>query len=212
MTDTGPTVRPPRQRRSRESYERVMASARSLLSAGALEGVTIQEVAAHSEVSIGAIYERFGSKETLLRAVHADLMDQMAADECDAWRRVEPRLDSARGAIAAGVEIVIGVPHAHRALLRVFMHLGAVDDTVAALGSQTSRAAARRFTGVVLAHRSEIVHEHPERAVDIVFRMVYSTGARRVMYGGGFESEAELSWQEMTAELTRASTAYLLGA
>jgi len=210
MSDTEPVVRPPRQRRSRESYERVMASARELLSTSPLDGVTIQALADHSEVSVGAIYERFISKETLLRAVHADLMERMAADEEAAWHEAAPRLSSAQAAIGAGVTIVVGVPRAHQALLRVFMHLGAVDEAIAARGSQTSREGARRFRTAVLAHRGELRHDQPERAVDVAFRMVYSTCARRVMYGVGFESDSELGWEEMTDELARACTAYLL--
>ncbi len=68
-------VRPPKQRRSRESYERVLDAAHALLEENGFEGFTVQEVAVRSGVSIGAIYERFGNKETLLRAVHARLMD-----------------------------------------------------------------------------------------------------------------------------------------
>src|SRR6202008_2823007 len=76
------TVRPPKQRRSRESYERVLDAARALLEENGFEGLTVQEVAIRSGVSIGAIYERFGNKETLLRAVHARLMEAMLdADE-----------------------------------------------------------------------------------------------------------------------------------
>ena len=71
-------VRPPKQRRSRESYERVLDAAHTLLEENGFEGFTVQEVAARSGVSIGAIYERFGNKESLLRAVHARLMESMS--------------------------------------------------------------------------------------------------------------------------------------
>ena len=60
-------VRPPKQRRSRESYERVLEAAHTLLEENGFDGFTIQEVAARSGVSVGAIYERFGNKESLLR-------------------------------------------------------------------------------------------------------------------------------------------------
>ena len=72
-------VRPPKQRRSRESYERVLDAAHTLLEENGFEGFTVQEVAARSDVSVGAIYERFGNKESLLRSVHARLMDSMSA-------------------------------------------------------------------------------------------------------------------------------------
>ena len=77
-TTTNQTVRPPKQQRSRESYERVLDAAHGLLEENGFEGFTVQEVAARANVSVGAIYERFGNKETLLRTVHARLMDTMA--------------------------------------------------------------------------------------------------------------------------------------
>jgi AcrR family transcriptional regulator len=84
-------VRPPKQRRSRESYERVLDAAHALLEENGFEGLTVQEVAARSGVSIGAIYERFGNKETLLRAVHARLMEAMSEGGADARDPVAAR-------------------------------------------------------------------------------------------------------------------------
>src|SRR5579871_4788684 len=72
-----PEVRPPRQRRSRESFERVLDAAARLLEENGFEGFTVQEVASRSGVSVGAIYERFGSKESLLRVVHARTMEAL---------------------------------------------------------------------------------------------------------------------------------------
>ena len=46
------TVRPPKQRRSRESYERVLDAAHTLLEENGFEGFTAQEVAVRSGVSI----------------------------------------------------------------------------------------------------------------------------------------------------------------
>src|SRR5579871_4291912 len=74
-----PEVRPPRQRRSRESFERVLDAAARLLEENGFEGFTVQEVASRSGVSVGAIYERFGSKESLLRVVHGRVMDALEA-------------------------------------------------------------------------------------------------------------------------------------
>src|SRR5581483_3122278 len=98
-------IRPPQQRRSRESYERVLDAAHVLLEENGFEGFTVQEVAARAGVSVGAIYERFGNKETLLRAVHARLMEAMAAGEGAA---VSDGAADAAGAIAGAVRIVGG--------------------------------------------------------------------------------------------------------
>ena len=82
-------VRLPKQKRSRESYERVLDAAHGLLEQNGFEGFTVQEVAARANVSVGAIYERFGNKETLLRTVHARLMDTIADFPADGQIRWE---------------------------------------------------------------------------------------------------------------------------
>ena len=94
-------VRPPKQRRSRESYERVLDAAHTLLEENGFDGFTIQEVAARSGVSVGAIYERFGNKESLLRSVHARLMESMSEANAAAEASDERvRTDAAEAIVA----------------------------------------------------------------------------------------------------------------
>src|SRR5579871_2666360 len=128
------TVRPPKQRRSRESYERVLDAARTLLEENGFDGFTIQEVAARSGVSVGAIYERFGNKDSLLRAVHARLMESMSAAN-SAAESSAARADDAAAAIVASVAGMARVMNENREALRAFMHLGAVDKVISERGS-----------------------------------------------------------------------------
>jgi len=201
-------LRPPRQKRSRASYERVLDAARALLEENGFEGFTVQEVAARAEISVGAIYERFGNKESLLRVVHGRLMDALTRGAAGLERGGEI-IDPA-AAIAAAVATVARVPREHRRILRVFMHLGAVDSEIAARGSQASIELGRAFKAAVLAHRGSIAHPAPELAVDIAFRMVYCTVARQIMYGPVFESERRVGWSTLVDELSAACCAYLL--
>ena len=203
-------IRPPRQRRSLESYERVLDAARDLLEENGVEGFTVQEVATRSSVSVGAIYERFGSKESLLRAVHAGVMVSLATANA-AIESASVASDPAR-AIAQAVVSVARVSMDHRAILRAFMHIAAADDKIASRGSQASIDLGRVFKFLVLAHRKAIRHDDPELAVDVAYRMVYCTVARQIMYGPTFESDLEISWERLVAELASACTAYLLGA
>jgi AcrR family transcriptional regulator len=204
-------VRPPRQRRSRESYERALQAARQLLEENGFEGFTVQEVAARSGVSVGAIYERFGSKESLLRVVHAAVMDSLARDNAAIEAAAVNGSDPA-AAIAQAVAGVARVATDHRAILRAFMHLGAVDDEIASRGSQSSIELGHVFKALVLPHRKAIRHPDPELAVDVAYRMVYCTVARQIMYGPSFESDAPISWERLVEELADACIAYLLGA
>jgi AcrR family transcriptional regulator len=201
-------VRPPRQRRSRESYERVLDATHALLERNGFDGLTIQEVAMRSGVSVGAIYERFGNKETLLRTAHARLMESMAA-ATDAAFATAPSPDIAAG-IADSVVGVARIMDENRGVLRAFMHLGAVDEVISARGSEASIALSNTFKRALMPFAAEFGHPHPQVALDVAFRMTYSTLARQVMYGSVFESDRRLSWKRLVDELGAACAAYLI--
>jgi AcrR family transcriptional regulator len=210
MPSTQPGLRPPQQRRSRESLERVLTAGEKLLEQKGYEGFTIAEVSRKAKVSVGSVYGRFENKDALFRAIHRRMMDRMAAiaaeqaaeAEHDAALEFEGVMSRAVHALADGME-------RERALLRVFMLRGAVDPAIAKPGSEASQAVGRSFTEAVLAHRDEIGHPRPEIAVDVAFRMAYDVLARQVMYGPTFESELEISWPDLVDELIVAGLAYL---
>lgn len=205
-----PSVRPPKQKRSHESLERVLEASTTLLAEKGFDAFTIQDVSQRADVSVGAIYARFGSKESLLRAVHGHAMESIQAEHGSVATADGRRAKGARGAIVAAVGTVAGIFRGNEQLLRAFMHLGAVDDEIAKRGSEGSIDLARQFEATVLAHRDDIKHPDPETAVDVAFRMAYCTFARQVMYGPTFESDRPIAWDELVDEVGAACAAYLL--
>jgi AcrR family transcriptional regulator len=201
------SVRVPKQKRSQESLERVLDASIRLLAEEGFDAFTIQDVSQRADVSVGAIYARFGSKESLLRAVHRHAMESLEPAQ-DALAVVDGR--PAADVIAEAVRAVAEIFRTNKGLLRAFMHLGAVDDEIARRGSQSSSALAQRFKAAVLLHRDEIEHPDPEKAVDVAFRMAYCTFARQVMYGPTFESDRPIAWDELVNEVGAACAAYLL--
>jgi AcrR family transcriptional regulator len=207
MTDT--SVRPPKQKRSQQSLERVLEASTRLLEEKGFDAFTIQDVSQRADVSVGAIYARFGSKESLLRSVHRHAMERMRAEH-DSVAAVDRPSGTAREVIAAAVQTVAGIFRGNEELLRAFMHLGAVDDEIARRGSENSIDLAKQFEETVLRHRDEINHPDPEKAVDVAFRMTYCTFARQVMYGPTFESDRVIRWDDLVEEVGTACAAYLL--
>jgi AcrR family transcriptional regulator len=209
--DVAETVREPKQARSRDSLQRVLQAGAELFEELGHELLTIQHVSRRAEVSVGAIYARFGNKENLVREVHRHAMREVGAMnallEAGDWcGGLEP---------AALVHEVVRreseIFRAHRRLLRASMHLGAVDDVVSSRGSAGSREGARAFRALLVAQLGDrITHPDPELAADVCFRMVYSTLARQVMYGPTFESDRMVEWDELVAELGAACASYLL--
>jgi AcrR family transcriptional regulator len=204
------SVRAPKQKRSLESFERVLEASKSLLEEERFEVFTIHDVSRRAGVSVGAIYERFGSKESLLRAVHARAMELLAAEQ-EVVAAVDGRGDaSAPEVVAASVRAMAGIFRRHEKLLRAFMHLGAVDEEINRRRMTSTTDLSRRFAAAVLVRRDEIAHAQPETAVDVAFRMAFSTFARRTLHGPRFESHRPIGWNELADEVARACVAYLL--
>ena len=78
-------------------------------------------------------------------------------------------------------------------------------------GSAGLRHLSRTFESALLEHRDELAHPDPELAIDIAFRFVYDTLARRISHGAKFESDRDLSDEELVRELARAAADYLMG-
>ncbi|MFJ6619672.1 TetR/AcrR family transcriptional regulator [Kitasatospora sp. NPDC091335] len=86
--DVNDTGRPRRRRRSRQETEAdLLDAARRLLRRdGVLTGVNLREIATEAGVNHGQIYQYYGSRQALLRASVADLVDRQVAErEAGFW-------------------------------------------------------------------------------------------------------------------------------
>jgi AcrR family transcriptional regulator len=204
------SVRPPQQQRSRVSLERVLNSAVELLAEVGLERFTIAEVCERSGVSIGAIYGRFGSKETVLHAAHTHAMSELSIAHTR-FAVVGPQVQgSAREGIVETIRVLGGITKDYENRLRPFMHLAAVDEVIEKAGSEAVRRLGHLVTDTILRYRDDLTHPDPEMAADVCFRMAFSTFARRVMYGPVFESDRDMTWDDQAVAVGEACAALLL--
>jgi AcrR family transcriptional regulator len=202
-------IRPPQQRRSRESLERVLKAGERVLEDKGYEGFTIGAVSRRAKVSVGSVYGRFDNKEALIRAIHVRMMERLTGPEEQVAAAADRAGPDLAAVVGRGVHALADSMDRERKLLRVFMVRGAVDPSIAGPGSESSRATARAFKTAVLAQRHEIGHDDPELAADIAFRMVYDVLARQVMHGPTFESDRMIEWDRLVDELIAAVLAYL---
>jgi AcrR family transcriptional regulator len=203
-------IRPPLQRRSQESLERVLQAGAELLLEVGYEGFTLQEVSKRSDVSIGSIYARASSKEALILAIYDREMAKVS--EANERLRETAQLEGLKGRelIIALVELMARSTLEHADILRVFMYRALVDEEIWKRGSERSTQLSRAFEEALLDHRNELNHPDPELAIDVAFRMVYNTLVRRVTHGNTFESPRPLSDEDLIRELGEAAADYLL--
>lgn len=199
----------PKQRRSRETLDRVLEAATELLQEVGYDEMRIAEVGERANVGTASIYARVGSKHGLLLAVQARMVEQLDAE---ALEMLGPLRDLDRPfeqLVQAAVSVVGELFRRHEPLLRVFMVRADTDTTVTEYGSGSTVRLSDLFAEVLLTRRAEIAHPDPETAVDVCFRLVYDTLARRVVRGANWESARSLGWDELVSELATAATAYL---
>src|SRR3954468_9843732 len=74
-------VRPPKQRRSREAWNRVLDAGVAILEDGGYDAFTIAAVCERARVAPPAIYARTASKDALFLAVYEHGIARLRADE-----------------------------------------------------------------------------------------------------------------------------------
>jgi AcrR family transcriptional regulator len=199
----------PKQRRSREGLDRVLEVATDLLQEVGYDAMRIAEVSERANVGTASIYARVGSKHGLLLAVQGRMVEQLDRDAETLLDPLRAYTGAFDGLVLRAVRVVGDVFRRHEALLRVFMIRADVDSTVVEHGSASTVRLSELFAEILLGRSDEIAHPDAPRAVDVAFRMVYDTLARRVLRGADFESRRELAWDDLVDELGVASAAYL---
>lgn len=207
MSTPEPLIRPPLQRRSQESLERVLQAGFELLKEEGFAGFTLQAVSKRAAVSIGSIYARVPSREALIMAIYERVMAWTDEDQISPSSAREGL--AARERIAMLVSELAGQMLTHGSDLRVFMRQAAVNPDLWRRGAEKSQATAEIFRRAVLEHPDDVAHPDPELAIDVAFRMMYCTIARRLTHGPQFESAREVSDVALVSEISRAIADYL---
>jgi AcrR family transcriptional regulator len=209
MDTSEPLIRPPLQRRSQESLERVLNSGFEVLRERGFDGFTLHEVSDRAGVSIGSIYSRVPSREALIMAIYERVMgwtDEQEAVQRDAGHSELPVREWVEAIVTDMATQMLG----HADVLRVFMKQAPLHEEILERGAAKSKETGKTFTRALLQRRDEIAHPDPELAVDMAWRIAYNEIARWITHGPNFESTRKLSEKTMVRELARAIADYLL--
>lgn len=210
MSASEPLIRPPLQRRSQESLERVLQAGLDLLVEAGFEGFTLQEVSRRAGVSIGSIYARVPSRDALILALHGRVMDILLEQEQQFERDSALEGLSPRELVEKLVSDMATIMLANGSLLLPFMRQAPTFPEIWRRGAESSQATAQLWESALLRHRDAVKHPNPELAIDVAYRMVYCTIARRITHGRTFESPHEIGDEALVRELARAVADYLL--
>jgi AcrR family transcriptional regulator len=203
-------TRVPQQKRSRASYERMLAAVETLLIERGGDDFSLIEVSKVGKVSIGSIYGRFDSKEDLLRDVQVRALERINADQL---RVIAEAKASAMSLHQLVVELVDGIAESlrkHGGLMKPFMSRAPSDPLVAANGKASYHFIAQQVELAILTYSDEIPHPDAVRVVHSAYRILFSTIARYLGFGSGAPADsAELDWTVLKEDLALMISSFL---
>jgi AcrR family transcriptional regulator len=203
-------VRPPKQRRSREAWNRVLDAGVAILEDGGHDAFTIAAVCERAQVAPTAIYARTTSKDALFLAVYEHGIARLRAEQEvfgdeSRWGELAP-VDLVRQAVAE----MAGISVRHERFLRAVVLVSAAHPEVRRRGSRYSQELGNGFARVVLRAAHVIRHDDPEAAVRTCFGTVFATTIIRVAYGAGFATPSPVDDDAFVADLGETAVRYLL--
>lgn len=209
-TDQTP-YRLPRQRRSRESLERLIEAAEAQLSAEGLEAFTVASVVNRANLSVGAFYARFPDKTALLHAAQDHFHNRLEPAIHAEMRQRAQHAHTLAEAVACTIDTLFAHVTGEHELSRAFMASSVFDPVLRARGERVNRERREVFASILLAHSDEIGHSDPALAVGVAYTMYAAVVRGALVFGPQHELYYEISNRTVMRELTKALTLYLRG-
>ena len=204
-------VQSPRQARSRDTFDRLLASGAELLAERRFEEATVAELVRRARSSIGAFYARFGSKEALLNELDERLFEAGRASwgeflAPERWAGV-----SAGAVVEAVVARLVDRRRERKGLLRALALYVRTQptSTFARRSARLNHLLARRLGELLLRRKGEVSHPRPARAVLLALAIADSLTRDAMLFGNTGLVPEHLEDSELKKELSRALKLYL---
>lgn len=202
-------ARPPRQDRSRASFERMINAAEALMSDLGSDEFTLQEVARVGKVSIGSIYNRFKSKEELIHAVHARMIVRLGEDRKRLVMHVRARGSNLIEKTYALMDELAESLARFAPLMRPMMLRASNDPVVQGQGSKGYWYTVDMLSNELLQHRDEIRHPDPERACPAAIHIAYAALARELGFGMAERPQRTPEWDQLKRDVAYMTVSFL---
>ncbi|MEU2013975.1 TetR/AcrR family transcriptional regulator [Nocardia sp. NPDC019302] len=197
-------INEPRQRRSRETWRRILDAGVALVEADGYEGFTIAALSEASGANPRAIYERAASKDALFLAVYEHKMAQMAGQRDRLFgAAAEPGLapgETVRRAVTA----VLGLFTDNAAFLRAVIAIAPRHPVVFERGRRYTAQLGELFAAAL----EPLAPATDPAAARLAFRTVYAMALLRTVQGPEF-LEPVLDFDAEVAHLSQVVERYL---
>jgi AcrR family transcriptional regulator len=159
----------PKQARSRHTLHRLLSATEALLEHGGLDATTVPAIAKAAGLSVGVVYRRFPDKDMLLREVYIRFFETTFAQNRVQIQLASDRKDLSIEKLARA--LIRGMAEGYRrrrGLLRALERYARThpDREFRRKALELNRATMNSVAALLLIHRHEIRHPHPEMAIE----------------------------------------------
>lgn len=203
--ETPSILQPPRQRRAKETEQALLAAGRELLADRDFSAVSVAQIAAACQVSVGAFYGRFRDKDAYFDAVRTQVTqetDDAIAQylESDRWEEVPTRvlLEKTMRFLAFGC-------HANRGVIRASLKHASTRPEEWVPHAQSGQRVIERMVSL-LVPRLRGRADEAELRVRFAMHAVFSMLVNAVLNESG---PLPLDDERLPLEMTRLVAAYL---
>jgi len=201
----------PKQQRSRDTLERLLAATLKMLEEEGLDGATVPKIAKAAKVAPASVYRRFVDKEALLRATFLHILRQSNDMNRDSIAKAV-QCETLEETVATVISALFEQYRRHPRFLRALVHF-MDNDKDEVFGKEARLHIAENFNLIVdalLPFCAEIRHPFPRRALQFA---LLSAGSAMEAYAldstSLWHTVLPLSGKDLKAELTRGLMAYL---
>lgn len=179
----------PRQQRSRDSFARVRSATLALLAEKGVDGVTIADVSARAQVSVGTIYGRVGNRANLLRVVQQEELERIPAS-------LSAQLDALAGddanSVVAIIRVYVNEMQVSTPSIRSLVAAAAEREELSEAGPESWRAVRTIMLDALAAATDTPVTPPASAWADWIFEVMEATTIQRLNALGDTGSPDEL--------------------
>ena len=204
-----PTIRA-QQARSRDTAERLLQAAETLLAEEGLSGLSVSKVVKRAKSSVGSFYARFQDKDGILQALHARHMRQiLEALEALGPEAFEPM--SLADASALCMHTLVDHYQHHRNLMAAFISRSTVDPEAWRATIDNHLKLITRLSEILGRTQGPFAHPEPERALALGLHAVFAFLGNMVGYRQTLDLELPFSDEDLPHQLNQLLLHYVQG-
>lgn len=194
-------VRTPRQARSQETLERFVEATRQLLADRSFDEITVHDIVAAADRTVGSFYARFDDKDAVLHVLVERLderIQHVVRAFCDPVRWEGAPLEEFVG---EAVRLNVQAYRRTTSLFRAALLASVRDERFRQRRLDTLRATAEMQKAFLLTRADEMATADPARASDQMFELVAATLDHELLFGR-FTATSPSTDAALVAELT----------